>query len=111
MTKEIDIVLRAAAKECAVVDKASHVLWTRADLQEAQSAGCYVDEDRLAPPGDLISVSGPYPGCMQQSSAAVECTRYRLVGQTEHFLIFAPPPTMPRQKAETHHGPSSPRCA
>jgi hypothetical protein len=92
MVKEIDILLRAADKDCAVVDKTSHVLWTRAELEEASRVGCYPDEDRLAPPGESVRISGPYPGCPQQSGAPAESGKYRLVSQTEHFLIFAPPP-------------------
>jgi hypothetical protein len=89
--REIDILLKAADKHCAVVDKASHVLWTREELGRAREAGCYTHEDSLDPPAPTYAVSGPYPGCLQQFGAPVDVSLYRLVGQTEHFLIFAPP--------------------
>jgi hypothetical protein len=91
MTREIDILFLAASKGCAVVEKASHVLWTREDFLEAQKAGCYPDEDSLAPPTEGSAISRPFPGCLQQFSAPVDVMRYRLVGQTEHFLVFVPP--------------------
>jgi hypothetical protein len=91
MVREIDILLRAANKDCAVVDKTSHVVWSRDELTEASRAGCFPDEDQLAPPGESADVSSPFPGCMQQFSRPAELDTYRLVGQTEHFLIFAPP--------------------
>jgi hypothetical protein len=89
--REIDIVLEAAEHDCAVVDKASHVVWTREELREAGEAGCFPDEDRLGMPDDCNTVSGPYPGCMQQQARPADLDRYRLVGATEHFLIFSAP--------------------
>jgi hypothetical protein len=91
MAREIDILLQATSKGCAVVDKASHVLWTREEFLEARAAGCYPDEDCLAPPTERTAISGLFPGCLQQFSAPAELTHYRLVGQTEHFLVFVPP--------------------
>jgi hypothetical protein len=90
MKREIDILLKAADKQCAVVDKLSHVLWTPDELRRAADAGCYADTDSLGPPAEPCAISGPYPGCLQQYAAPADVTRYRLVGQTEHFLIFAP---------------------
>jgi hypothetical protein len=89
--KEIDILLRAADKSCAVVDKSSHVILTSEDLREASEAGCYFGEDVLGPPGEQCAISAPFPGCMQQLAAGVDVSQYRLIGQTQHFLIFAPP--------------------
>jgi hypothetical protein len=91
MPREIDILLQATSKGCAVVDKVSHVLWTREEFLEARAAGCYPDEDCLAPPTERAVISGPFPGCLQQFGAPAELTQYRLVGQTEHFLVFVPP--------------------
>ena len=90
MAREIDILVRAAGKECAVVDKTSHVPWSQDELLEAQRTGCYPDEDSLAPPSEPCVVNGPYPGCLQQHARPATFGNYRLVGQTEHFLIFAP---------------------
>jgi len=91
MAREIDILVRAAGKDCAVVDKVSHVLWSADELRAAQETGCYPDEDVLAPPSRLCAVDSPFPGCLQQHSRTAEWESYRLVGQTEHFLIFAAP--------------------
>jgi hypothetical protein len=91
MAREIDILLQAASKGCAVVEKVSHVLWTREEFLQAREADCFPDEDRLAPPTDGVDISGPFPGCLQQFAAPADLTLYRLVGQTEHFLIFVPP--------------------
>jgi hypothetical protein len=91
VTREIDLLIEAAVGGRAVVDKASHVLWTHEELVKAGLAGCYPDEDRVAPPTGVEAASGPYPGCVQQHAAPTDLTWYRLLGQTEHFLIFAPP--------------------
>jgi hypothetical protein len=91
MAREIDILLQAASKGCAVVEKDSHILWSREEFLHARDAGCYADHDCLAPPTEGAAISGPFPGCLQQLAAPADLTRYRLVGQTEHFLIFVPP--------------------
>ena len=90
MTREIDIVLKAAAKGCAVVEKLSHALWTGEELQEAANTGRYSDSDALGPPTPHLEVSAPFPGCLQRHGATADWSRYYLVGQTEHFLVFAP---------------------
>jgi hypothetical protein len=86
---EIDILVEAARKSCAVVEKDSNLLWTHEDLMEARAAGRYGDAAHLLPPDGETNVSGPYPGCLQCSGALAERNRYRAVGQTEHFVIFA----------------------
>ena len=91
MIKEIDILLQAATTGHAVVEKSSNVLWSCSDLADARESGCYADEDRLGAPTAQIAVSGPFPGCIQCSAAPAHLSRYRLIGETEHFLIFAPP--------------------
>jgi hypothetical protein len=83
--------MEAAARGHAVVEKTSHVLWDREELAEACRVGCYPDPDQVAPPDGQVAVSGPFPGCLQQFAAPADLGDYRLVGQTEHFLIFAPP--------------------
>jgi hypothetical protein len=87
MLIEIDILLKAAGKSCAVVEKASHVLWTFEELVEAREAGRFQGEDQILAPDRHLEVSGPFPGCLQQTGAAR--ASYRPVGQTEHFVIFA----------------------
>jgi hypothetical protein len=86
MRKEIDILVKAAGKSCAVVEKASHVLWTFEELVRAREAGQFQGEDRILAPDGLLEVNGPFPGCLQQTGAAA--AGYRPVGQTEHFVIF-----------------------
>ena len=98
MSSEIDILTHAAGKGCAVVEKASHRLWESDDLAEAASAGRFREDDCLGAPADQVEISGPYPGCIQQSAAPAEGTRYRLVAQTRHFLIFSPPPNSGQEK-------------
>lgn len=93
MPTAINILLEAAGKHGVVVDKASHVVWDHHELVAAAKAGCYPDDDRLAAPTGQVAVSGPFPGCLQQFGAPADLARYVLVGQTEHFLIFAPPPS------------------
>ena len=88
MRKEIDILVEAARKQCAVVEKASNVLWTREELADAHAAGLFQGEGRLLSPEGQTAVSGPFPGCCQQASAGPETRAYRAVGQTEHFVIF-----------------------
>jgi hypothetical protein len=95
MAIEIDILAQAAGKGCAVIEKTSHRLWDKDDLVEAKGAGCFRDEDSLDEPPQQIDISGPYPGCLQQYAASAEAN-YRLVGQTKHFLVFAPPPARTR---------------
>ena len=90
MRKEIDIVVKAAGKSCVVVEKASHVSWTLEELLEAQVDERYQEEDRILPPDGRPEVSGPFPGCLQQFGATATFTDYHPVGQTEHFVIFAP---------------------
>lgn len=87
MRKEIDILMKAAGKDCAVVEKASNVLWTKEELQEARQDGRFQQEDCMLPPDGQIDVSGVFPGCLQQG-AATRFARYHPVGQTEHFVIF-----------------------
>jgi hypothetical protein len=91
MSREIDIVLKAAGKGCAVVEKRSHVLWGLADLRDAADAGDYARPDALGAPTPHADVSAPFPGCLQQHGATADWARYRLVGQTAHFLVFARP--------------------
>ena len=92
MGKEIDILMKAAGKSCAVVDKDSHVLWSLEELREARATGQFQEEDRILPPDQYLEVPGPFPGCLHQSGAVAS---YRIVGQTEHFVIFAPSDAVP----------------
>lgn len=92
MHKEIDILLKAVSKSCMVVEKATNVLWDEAELLEARTSGQFQAEECLHPPSSQSGVSSPFPGCLQQAGGAT--TAYHLVGQTEHFVIFAP----------SHHG-------
>ena len=90
MTTEIDILVHAADKGCAIVEKESHQLWDSAELTEAAKLGGFAQEDSLEAPTEQVEISAPYPGCMQQSARPAQTEDYRLVGQTRHFLIFTP---------------------
>jgi hypothetical protein len=88
--KEIDILTEAARKGCAVVEKATHLVWTFAELAEARQANRFLGLTRLLPPDSQIEVSALYPGCMQMAGRMMEGNGYRVVGQTQHFVICAP---------------------
>jgi hypothetical protein len=90
MTTEIDILIHAASKGCAIVEKKSHQTWDNLDLAEAAKAGCFAEEGSLDAPTEQIEISAPFPGCMQQGAKSAESEDYRLVGQTRHFLVFRP---------------------
>jgi hypothetical protein len=90
MTAEIDILIHAADKGCAIVEKKSHQTWDNADLAEAAKAGRFAEEGSLDAPTEQVEISAPFPGCMQQSARSAESDDYDLVGQTRHFLIFRP---------------------
>ncbi|HYT89361.1 MAG TPA: hypothetical protein VEL76_11700 [Gemmataceae bacterium] len=88
MRREIDILVGAARKECAVVEKASNALWTHEELLEARTSGLYQGPDRLLPPDSSSGVTSPFPGCSQQRALA-GLRGFYAVGQTEHFVIFS----------------------
>jgi hypothetical protein len=90
--REIDIVLEAARKECAVVEKVSHLLWTDEELREAAASGLYLGPSRLLPPDGSAGVTSPFPGCCQQVGTTAGAKRFHAVGQTEHFVIFTSAP-------------------
>jgi hypothetical protein len=89
MYREIDILLKAAAKDYAVIEKESHEHWTIDDLREAARAGSFLDNDFLGPPTDQTAISGVFPGCCQQQGAPSRFGQCALVGETSHFLIFS----------------------
>ncbi len=86
MRREIAIVVEAARKQCAVVEKASNVLWDYQELLEAGASGLYQGRDHLLPPDGSSGVTSPFPGCCQQGGGKARC--YQAVGQTAHFVIF-----------------------
>lgn len=90
MHKEIDILIKAVGKSCAVVEKASHLVWTLEELLETREAERFQQADGILPPDRELEISGLYPGCLQQSGGAGAFTNYRAIGQTAHFVIFAP---------------------
>jgi len=88
MSKEIEILLKANAKGCLIVEKDSHVLLERDELLVAQQNGDYQEECALLAPEKQIELSGPFPGRMQIGGASAKNMGYRLVAQTKHFVIF-----------------------
>jgi hypothetical protein len=87
---EIDILLKANAKGCLIVDKSSNVVLEGEELHAAHRDGLYRERDDLLPLNRPLEVSGPYPGCMQLAGFSAENHAYRLIGQTEHFVLFYP---------------------
>ena len=96
MRREIDILVRAAAKKCAIVEKASDALWTPQQLAQAENAGRFQEESDLFPPDRQKEGPGPLPS----GGPGV----YRPVGQTRHFLILVAlepdPAATPHQRSE-----------
>jgi hypothetical protein len=95
MRREIDILVKAVAKKCALVEKASYALWTAEQLAEAASAGRFQEVSDLFPPDRQKETPSPLssdgPGA------------YRLVGQTRHFLILVAREPEPLQPASSAH--------
>jgi hypothetical protein len=90
--REIDILVEAARKECAVVEKASHLLWTYEELREAAASRLYQGPCRLLPPDGTSGVTSPFPGCCQQAGTTAGVRAFHAVGQTDHFVIFTRAP-------------------
>jgi hypothetical protein len=86
MRREIEIVVEAARKQCAVVEKTSNIFWDYEQLLEAGASGLYQGQDRLLPPDGGSGVTSPFPGCCQQGGGPAG--GFHAVGQTEHFVIF-----------------------
>ncbi len=88
MRREIDILVKAAAKNCVVVEKDSNLVWSLQDLTEAAEDQRFQEADHFLPPEGPLAVSGPYPGCLQMAGRS-DAGEYRPVGQTRHFVVFA----------------------
>jgi hypothetical protein len=86
MRREIDILVKAVAKRCAVVEKASQTYWTPEQLAEANNAGRFQEISDLLPPDRHLEAAGPFPACFPPGDRQ---RTYHPVGQTRHFLIFA----------------------
>jgi hypothetical protein len=104
MRPEIDILARAAAKECVIVEKVSRAPWTPQQLAQAQKDGRFQEPSDLFPPDRDMEADGPLLG----GGPGI----YRAVGQTRHFLILVAlepiqPPGVSRQVCEF----SNSRCA
>jgi hypothetical protein len=91
MSREIELLTHAASNALTVVEKATNQIWALEELQEAASAGRWSQDDEVRADVDATDVSGPFPGCLQRIGAMPEVDRYRLIGQTRHFLLFEPP--------------------
>jgi hypothetical protein len=87
MRREIDILVKAANKNCAVVEKASNLLWTRDELLQAADEGRFLEPGDLTAPEAASPVSGPFPCCGTGTGDAASA--YYAIGQTRHFVIFA----------------------
>lgn len=90
MNREIDILLEAIQNNRAVVEKETNVLWSKEDLFQARTLDEYEEFDELTLPAEeTLAVTSIYPGCLQMGAASGDYARYRVIGQTRHFLIFA----------------------
>jgi hypothetical protein len=89
MPHEIDLLRAVDPQTHLVVEKANNVVWTPEELHEAEAAGQFQQEDQIQSAEKEVAVSAPFPGCLQQAGATDDHSRYRLLGQTRHFLIFA----------------------
>jgi hypothetical protein len=103
MSKEIDILLDAHRQGCLIVDKISHVLLEPDALVEATKKELYLTEGTVSENGPS-DVSGPFPGCMQLGASADGALGFRLLGQTEHFVIFFPAGVPTPRLARSHMG-------
>ena len=89
MRKEIDILLQAAGKECVVVEKATHLVWSMEELRQAQADAQFQQADEIREPEQFSPINAPFPGCLQFGGDLRRATAYRQVGQTSHFVILA----------------------
>jgi hypothetical protein len=90
MVREIDLLTKAASGALTIVEKCTNQTWELNELREAEAAGQWWEEDQLLPGDESAEVSSPYPGCLQRIGATEAFDHYHLLGQTRHFLIFAP---------------------
>jgi hypothetical protein len=88
--REIDLLALEAGRGRLLVEKESNRLWEDDDLRDARASGLFADEDRVAAPDGAAEVTSPFPGCLQLGGALDTWSRYRAVGQTRHFVLFAP---------------------
>jgi hypothetical protein len=96
MAREIDLLIEAAQPNRAIVEKETNVLWSKDDLLQARALNEFDQPDDLIGRTDeACAVTGIYPGCLQQGAALADYSRYRLIGQTRHFLLFAQPVEAP----------------
>jgi hypothetical protein len=91
MASEIDLLTDAASHARTVVEKATHQTWELDELREARAEDRWVEEDEVLPAAGSMDISAPFPGCLQRGGATEEFERYRLLGQTRHFLVFERP--------------------
>ena len=89
MNQEIEILLEAHRQGCLIVDKDSHILLEQDGLSEAQEMGLYRKDGILSEEGS-VDVSGPFPGCLQFGAAPESALGFRVLGETEHFVVFYP---------------------
>lgn len=90
MAREIDLLIEASQPDRAIVEKETNVLWSKEDLLQARILSEYDEPDELTGRAEgSCAVTSIYPGCMQVGAAAEDYSRYRVIGQTRHFFIFA----------------------
>jgi hypothetical protein len=102
MASEIDLLTDAYWNHCAIVEKETHGLWSKEELLEALALNEFEEPDELTVP-DETNAAGTsiFPGCMHQGAALEDYSRYQVIGQTRHFLIFAKPNERPTPTTPT----------
>ena len=85
-TSEINLVLDLVEKGAAVVEKATNVLWSRADLLEARSNRQFQNDDWITEPTGDEAVTSLYPGCANMG--LVPGGNGEPIAETTHFLLF-----------------------
>lgn len=93
MPTEREILERAAASRCLVIDKETHAPWV---VEEMGDDGSLDHDDVLAPPSTDVDFPTPFPGCHSRLGGAAD---FEWIGQTRHYLIFRVCPLGQREEA------------
>jgi len=89
MDREIDLLIAAAYDGCLLVDKASHVTWSPEDLADAARSGSFEEDDCPIVATEADAYDDPFPACMQLGARPAGHA-YVAVGETNHFVLYAP---------------------
>jgi hypothetical protein len=96
MPRESDLLAWLDPELYLVVEKATNLVWTCDDLRQACRRGDFQQPDQLVPLSGFMSISGPYPGCLQLPGASAKHLQHTLFAQTQHFVVFLQEASMGR---------------